>query len=95
MSAKRTVIHIEDNTRGRDIFLDYSLVVTNRQKCDIVGGKRVYSLLILQIERGVTTAYEFIYDVSRNRKKAVALLETLVYNSIMPNTASDVIADIL
>jgi len=95
MNAKRTVIHITDKSRGRDIFLDYSLVVTKRQKHDIVGGKNIYSLLILQLERGVTTAYEFIYDVSRNRKKAVAILETLVYNSVMPNTASDVIADFL
>ena len=74
--------------------LDYSLIVTEGRKHDLFGGS-VFSVLVLLIENGITVDYEFVYDISRDEEKAVAILETLVYNNVMPGNVSDVVADIL
>lgn len=74
--------------------LDYSLIVTEEREHDLFGGS-VFSVLVLLIENGITVDYEFVYDISRDEEKAVAILETLVYNNVMPGNVSDVVADIL
>ena len=52
-------------------------------------------VLILQIEDGITTEYDFLYDIARDEENAVAILDLLVYNNVMPTNARDVLADIL
>ena len=74
--------------------IDYSLIVTEGREHDLFGGS-VFSVLVLLIENGITVDYEFVYDISRDEEKAVAILETLVYNNVMPGNVSDVVADIL
>ena len=77
------------------IKLDYSLIITDRKIFDLFDQPNVYSVLILQIENGITTEYDFLYDVARDEAKAVELLDLLVYNNVMPHNARDVLADIL
>lgn len=77
------------------IELDYSLILTDRKKCDIIEEDTVYSILILQNERGVMTKYDFLYDVARDEENAVAILEMMVYNNVMPSNARDVLTDYL
>ncbi len=90
ISNKRTEVMLKDS-----IVLDYSLIITDRKECDLFEENSVYSVLILQIEDGITTEYDFIYDVARDKENAVAILDMLVYNNVMPNNARDVLADIL
>ncbi len=78
-----------------DIMLDYKLILTEGTNYDLFGEMSVYSILILQIEGGITTEYDFLYDVARDEKSAVAILDTLVYNNVMPTNARDVLADSL
>lgn len=78
-----------------DTVLDYSLIITDRKETDIFDNENVYSVLILQIEGGVTTEYDFLYDVARDEENAVAIFDVLVYNNVMPGNARDVLADIL
>ena len=75
--------------------LDYSLILTDNRMSDMFDTPDVYSILILQNENGVTTKYDFLYDVARERKNAVEILDALVYNNVMPDNARDVLADIL
>ena len=77
------------------IDLDYSLILTDRKEFDIIDEDTVYSILILQNEGGITTEYDFLYDIARNKQEAVAILDMLVYNNVMPSNARDVLADIL
>ena len=77
------------------IDLDYSLILTDRKEFDIIDDDTVYSILILQNEGGITTEYDFLYDIARNKQEAVAILDMLVYNNVMPSNARDVLADIL
>ncbi len=77
------------------IYLDYSLILTSRNECDLIEEDTVYSILILQVESGITTEYEFLYDIARDEKNAVEILNLLVYNNVMPKTAKDVITDYL
>ena len=78
-----------------DTVLDYSLIITDNQRSDMFDAPEVYSVLILQTENGVTTKYDFLYDVARDKKNAVEILDTLVYNNVMPDNAREVLADIL
>lgn len=77
------------------IVLDYSLILTDKHEKDLFEEETVYSILILQLEGGITTEYEFLYDVARNEENAVAILNTLVYNDVMPSNARDVLTDLL
>lgn len=92
--------HITDNRRTEvksqtNIVLDYSLIITDKKECDLFEEEKVYSVLILQIEDGITTEYDFLYDIARDEENAVAILDLLVYNNVMPTNARDVLADIL
>lgn len=92
--------HITDNRRTEvksqtNIVLDYSLIITDKKECDLFEEEKVYSVLILQIEDGITTEYDFLYDIAREEENAVAILDLLVYNNVMPTNARDVLADIL
>ncbi len=92
--------HITDNRRTEvksqtNIVLDYSLIITDKKECDFFEEEKVYSVLILQIEDGITTEYDFLYDIAREEENAVAILDLLVYNNVMPTNARDVLADIL
>lgn len=92
--------HITDNRRTEvksqtNIVLDYSLIITDKKECDLFEQEKVYSVLILQIEDGITTEYDFLYDIAREEENAVAILDLLVYNNVMPTNARDVLADIL
>ncbi len=80
---------------NEEINLDYSLILTDRKDYDIIDDDTVYSILILQNENGITTEYDFLYDIARNKEDAVAILNLLVYNNVMPANARDVLADIL
>ncbi len=80
---------------NEEINLDYSLILTDKKDYDIIDDDTVYSILILQNENGITTEYDFLYDVARNKEDAVAILNLLVYNNVMPANARDVLADIL
>ena len=88
--AKRTDIVSREET-----VLDYSLIMTDRRQSDLFEESAVYSVLILQIENGITTEYEFLYDIARDEENAVAILDVLVYNNVMPTNAKDVLAEIL
>ncbi len=88
--SKRT--NVPSNNK---LFLDYSLIITDRKECDLFANTSVYSILILQIENGITTEYDFLYDIARDKENAVAILDLLVYNNVMPSNARDVLADIL
>ena len=88
--AKRTDIVSREET-----VLDYSLIMTDRRQHDLFEESAVYSVLILQIENGITTEYEFLYDIARDEENAVAILDVLVYNNVMPTNAKDVLAEIL
>jgi hypothetical protein len=94
---KHTVANKQANVleRERSIDLDYSLILTDRNKCDLIEEDTVYSILILQTEGGITTEYDFLYDVARDEENAVAILDLLVYNGVMPSNARDVLADYL
>ena len=81
--------------RVNDTVLDYKLILTDKTEGDLFEDTSVYSILILQIEGGITTEYDFLYDVARDEKSAVAILDTLVYNNVMPANARDVLADSL
>lgn len=92
--------HITDNRRTEvksknSIVLDYSLIITDKKDCDLFEEENIYSVLILQIEDGITTEYDFLYDIARDEENAVAILDLLVYNNVMPTNARDVLADIL
>lgn len=78
-----------------DVCLDYSLILTDSKEFDMFEENTVFSILILQLEGGVTTEYDFLYDVARDRKNAVAIFDMLVYNNVMPSNARDVLADCL
>ena len=58
-----------------DYILDYSLILTDGKEYDLFEEKTVYSILILQLENGITTEYDFLYDVARDEKKAVEILK--------------------
>jgi len=90
-----TVERKKCSLRVNDIMLDYRLILTDGTDYDLFDGNNVYSILILQIEGGITTEYDFLYDVARDEKTAVAILDTLVYNNVMPANARDVLADSL
>ena len=92
--------HITDNRRTElksqtNIVLDYSLIITDKKEYDLFEEEKVYSVLILQIEDGITSEYDFLYDIARDEENAVAILDLLVYNNVMPTNARDVLADIL
>ncbi len=92
--------HITDNRRTEvkarnNIVLDYSLIITDKKDCDLFAEENIYSVLILQMEDGITTEYDFLYDIARDEENAVAILDLLVYNNVMPTNARDVLADIL
>ncbi len=80
-------------SENNNISLDYSLILTDGKKYDLFDERNVYSILILQIEDGITTEYDFLYDVARDEKSAVAILDMLVYNNVMPANAREVLAD--
>ncbi|MBE6642478.1 MAG: hypothetical protein IJN17_04980 [Clostridia bacterium] len=88
--AKRTDVLSKEET-----VLDYSLIMTDRRQHDLFSESAVYSVLILQIENGITTEYEFLYDIARDEENAVAILDVLVYNNVMPTNAKEVLAEIL
>ncbi len=79
----------------KGIKLDYSLIVTDGKEYDLFSEKEVYSILVLQSEDGITTDYDFLYDIARDKENAVAILNMLVYNNVMPANARDVLADYL
>ena len=83
------------NGKNRDFVLGYELVTTEALECDSVGEKIIYSVLVLQNEGGITTDYEFLYDVARDEKSAVDLMELLSENGVMPYTAKSVVEDII
>ena len=91
---KHSIIRKLSEVENEDITLDYSLILTDKKEYDLFDGA-VYSVLILQTEGGITTQYDFLYDIARNEENAVAILELLVYNNVMPSNARDVLADIL
>lgn len=90
MDSRRTELKSQTN-----IVLDYSLIITDKKEYDLFEEEKVYSVLILQIEDGITTEYDFLYDIAREEENAVAILDLLVYNNVMPTNARDVLADIL
>lgn len=90
-----TVERKKCSLRVNDIMLDYRLILTDGTDYDLFDENNVYSILVLQIEGGITTEYDFLYDVARDEKTAVAILDTLVYNNVMPANARDVLADSL
>lgn len=81
--------------REEKIYLDYSLILTDSKEVDLFTENTVYSILILQIEGGITTQYDFLYDVARDEENAVAIFEMMVYNNVMPSNARDVLVDCL
>ena len=87
---KKTEVILKERT-----VLDYSLILTNGHEFDLFDEKTVYSVLILQIENGITTEYDFLYDIARDEENAVAILDLLVYNNVMPSNARDVLEYIL
>lgn len=91
---KNSIICKRSEVENQDISLDYSLILTDKKEYDIFDGD-IFSILILQTEGGITTQYDFLYDIARNEENAVAILELLVYNNVMPSNARDVLADIL
>ena len=91
---KHSIICKRSEVENQDISLDYSLILTDKKEYDIIDGD-IFSILILQTEGGITTQYDFLYDIARNEENAVAILELLVYNNVMPSNARDVLADIL
>lgn len=93
---KHSIIAKRSDLRAEfDTVLDYSLIMTDRRESDLFKEEAVFSVLILQIDGGITTEYEFLYDVARDEENAVAILDVLVYNNVMPHNAKDVLADIL
>ena len=88
--CRRTEVRERKNT-----VLDYSLIITDKKDCNLFEEENIYSVLILQTEDGITTEYEFLYDIARDEENAVAILDLLVYNNVMPTNAKDVLADIL
>lgn len=81
--------------KGMDTYLDYRLILTDKNEYDLLDSQDVYSVLILQIEGGITTEYDFLYDIARDEENAVAILDLLVYNDVMPSNARDVMAEII
>ena len=93
---KQSIVNMRTEVKpDGGIVLDYSLIITDNQRSDMFDTPDVYSVLILQTENGVTTKYDFLYDVARDRKNAVEILDTLVYNNVMPTNAKEVLAEIL
>jgi len=76
-----------------DYVLDYSLILTDGKEFDLFEEKTVYSILILQLENGITTDYDFLYDIARDEKKAVEILDVFVYNNVMPQNAREILED--
>ena len=93
---KHSIVCKRKNVSGRqEICLDYRLILTDKNEYDLFDEEDIYSVLILQIEGGITTEYDFLYDIARDEKNAVALLDLLVYNDVMPRNAREVMAEIL
>ena len=90
-----TIERKQCSLKVNDITLDYRLILTDGTDYDLFDNNSVYSILILQIDGGITTEYDFLYDVARDEKTAVAILDTLVYNNVMPANARDILADSL
>lgn len=90
---------VKQNDRKRDdktdVGLEYRLITTDKPSCDHFDGQTVFSVLILQIEDGVTTEHSFLYDVSRDKHEAVRILNLVRSRGISPSMAFDAIENYL
>lgn len=74
---------------------DYTLFTSEKIKTDFLGGRKVYSLLVQQSEDGITTDYCFLYDVSREKNRALELLRIMKKNKVCPKEAVYVLQNLI
>lgn len=78
-----------------NVGLEYRLVITDKPVYDHFDGQAVFSMLILQIEDGITTEHSFLYDISRDEHEAVRILNLVRSQGISPSMALDAIENYL
>jgi hypothetical protein len=92
--AANQVIVFDDYNVNQNMVLRYISVCTpDFMKCGEDGN--VYSALIILNEDGMDTETKFIYDISRNGEEAVRIMKLLSDNGVTPDTAAEIIGDIL
>lgn len=88
------VIVFDDYNVNQNIVLRYISVCTpDFIRCSENGN--VYSALIILNEDGVDIETSFIYDISRNGEEAYRIMKLLSDNGVTPDTAAEIIGDIL
>jgi hypothetical protein len=88
------VMVFDDYNVNENIVLRYISVCTpDFMRCGEDGN--VYSALIILNEDGVDIETSFIYDISRNGEEAFRIMKLLSDNGVTPDTATEIIGDIL
>jgi len=94
-SAEKNVILYNEYRIGRNIVLRYMSVCTPDFTGEFDGYAGIYSALIILNEDGVDVETKFIYDIARNDKEAYRIMRLLSDNGVTPDTAEEIITEIL
>jgi hypothetical protein len=92
--AENQITVFDDYNVNENMVLRYISVCTpDFMKCG--GDGNVYSALIILNEDGVDTETSFIYDISRNSEEAFRIMHLLSDNGVTPDTAAEIIGDLI
>lgn len=95
ISAEKNVILYDEYRIDRNIALRYMSVCTPDFTGDVDGYTGVYSALIILNEDDVDVETKFIYDIARNGQEAYRIMKLLSDNGVTPDTAEEIITEIL
>lgn len=94
--AEKEVMLFDEYQINQNIVLRYMSVCTPEFKIfGVYGDESVYSALIILNENGVDIETKFIYDISRNGNEAYRIMKLLSDNGVTPDTATEIIDDII
>lgn len=94
IQTESEVIVFDDYNINQNTVLRYMSVRTPYfMRCGENGN--VYSALIILNEDGVDIETSFIYDISRNVEETYRIMKLLSDNGVTPDTAAEIIGDIL
>lgn len=93
--AERNVVLYDEYRIDRNIVLRYMSVYTPDFAGEVDGYTGIYSALIILSEDDVDVETKFIYDIARNDKDTYRIMRLLSDNGVTPDTAEDIITEIL
>jgi hypothetical protein len=94
VSLKKDVVIYDEYRINRNKVIRYISICTPCFDSAKIYGN-VYSAIIILNEDGIDTETKFIYDIARDEDDAYRIMKLLSANGVTPDTASDVIYDIL